>query len=298
MPYAIWCTNCPTETLIGQGVRFNAEKKKIGNYYSTPIYSFRMKHTACGGWIEIKTDPKNTAYVVVDGARKRETGEDDIKEGDYVLRGDEEKERLRNDAFAALEVTIEDRVQANADRERIEQLADAVDKHWDDPYTANQRLRKAFRVVRKAREKDEAATEDLRDRMSLGIELLAESEDDRRHASFVEFGLVADNSPESVARKANSRALFPQKKDVVKPKLGRLKSEIQSAESRERLRIELGQNTRAAVDPFLSSKASSKTPLVGIKRKRDERVSDVTKSEPNDVKEAPNLLALVDYDSD
>ncbi|RHZ47689.1 uncharacterized protein CDV56_100019, partial [Aspergillus thermomutatus] len=62
MPFAVWCTTCkPHETLIGQGVRFNAEKKKVGNYYSTPIYSFRMKHGACGGWIEIRTDPANTA---------------------------------------------------------------------------------------------------------------------------------------------------------------------------------------------------------------------------------------------
>ncbi|KAL9070099.1 MAG: hypothetical protein Q9157_005923, partial [Trypethelium eluteriae] len=28
LPFAIWCSSCPPETLIGQGVRFNAEKKK------------------------------------------------------------------------------------------------------------------------------------------------------------------------------------------------------------------------------------------------------------------------------
>src|SRR2546430_5721630 len=55
MPFAIWCTTCPQPTIIGQGVRFNAEKKKVGAYYSTPIYSFRMKHSICGGWIEIQT---------------------------------------------------------------------------------------------------------------------------------------------------------------------------------------------------------------------------------------------------
>ena len=40
------------------GVRYNAEKKKIGNYYSTPIYSFRCKCHLCDGWFEIQTDPK------------------------------------------------------------------------------------------------------------------------------------------------------------------------------------------------------------------------------------------------
>ncbi|KAJ0295257.1 hypothetical protein COL922a_014075, partial [Colletotrichum nupharicola] len=59
------------------GVRFNAEKKKVGNYHSTPIYSFRFKHSVCGGWIEIRTDPKNTAYVVTEGGRRRDYGVDE-----------------------------------------------------------------------------------------------------------------------------------------------------------------------------------------------------------------------------
>lgn len=37
----IWCGSCNAH--IGMGVRYNAEKKKIGNYYTTPIYSFRCK---------------------------------------------------------------------------------------------------------------------------------------------------------------------------------------------------------------------------------------------------------------
>jgi coiled-coil domain-containing protein 130 len=28
---------------VGMGVRYNAEKKKVGMYYTTPIYQFRMK---------------------------------------------------------------------------------------------------------------------------------------------------------------------------------------------------------------------------------------------------------------
>ncbi len=40
------------------GVRYNAEKKKVGNYYSTAIYSFRCKCHLCDGWFEIQTDPK------------------------------------------------------------------------------------------------------------------------------------------------------------------------------------------------------------------------------------------------
>ncbi|KAE8857586.1 hypothetical protein PTNB73_08834 [Pyrenophora teres f. teres] len=63
LPFAVWCNTCKPPAIIGQGVRFNAEKKKVGNYYSTPIWSFRMKHSACGGWWEIRTDPQKSDEV-------------------------------------------------------------------------------------------------------------------------------------------------------------------------------------------------------------------------------------------
>jgi hypothetical protein len=56
MPYNIWCNTCGNH--IGMGVRYNAEKTKIGNYFTTPIYQFRMKCHLCDGHFEIKTDPK------------------------------------------------------------------------------------------------------------------------------------------------------------------------------------------------------------------------------------------------
>ena len=48
---------------IGMGVRYNAEKKKIGMYYSTPIFSFRCKCHLCSGWFEIQTDPQVCLFV-------------------------------------------------------------------------------------------------------------------------------------------------------------------------------------------------------------------------------------------
>lgn len=55
MPYNIWCDGCKNH--IGMGVRYNAEKTKIGMYYSTPVYQFRMKCHLCDNHFEIKTDP-------------------------------------------------------------------------------------------------------------------------------------------------------------------------------------------------------------------------------------------------
>ena len=303
MPFPIWCTSCPKETIIGQGVRFNAEKKKVGSYYSTPIYSFRMKHTACGGWIEIRTDPKNTAYVVTEGAKKRDTGDDKTQEGVIEIRTEEEKERLRNDAFAALEVTIDDKKQASADKARINELGQTKDKDWEDPYAASQKVRRKFRVERKVREKNQALTESLKDRMSLGMDLLDENEEDRRRAAHVEFGDFGETSTDSAIKRAQTRTLFamerstnysssPQVRNV------KLKSERKAELSKEKLHQELNQNTRASLDPFLSSKPILAAPsLIGIKRKRyvpEEKPSNGSSTKFDDT---PSGL-LVDYDSD
>ena len=45
------------------GVRYNAEKSKVGNYYSTPIFKFRMKCHLCDSHFEIQTDPKVSTSV-------------------------------------------------------------------------------------------------------------------------------------------------------------------------------------------------------------------------------------------
>lgn len=40
---------------IAMGVRFNANKKKVGMYYTTPIYEFQMGCHLCGGELVIRT---------------------------------------------------------------------------------------------------------------------------------------------------------------------------------------------------------------------------------------------------
>ena len=69
MPFNVWCEKCNNH--IGKGVRYNAEKKKVGNYYSTPIYSFGMKCHLCDQRFVIETDPKACDYKLVSGVKKK-----------------------------------------------------------------------------------------------------------------------------------------------------------------------------------------------------------------------------------
>lgn len=55
MPYNIWCDGCKNH--IGMGVRYNAEKTKVGMYYTTPVYEFKMKCHLCDNHFVIRADP-------------------------------------------------------------------------------------------------------------------------------------------------------------------------------------------------------------------------------------------------
>ncbi|GFP92118.1 coiled-coil domain-containing protein 130, partial [Phtheirospermum japonicum] len=100
MPYNIWCGGC--ESMIAKGVRFNAEKKQVGNYYSTKIWSFTMKSACCSHEIVIQTDPQNCEYLIISGARKK-IEEYDAKDAEtMVLPVDNDKTKL-SDPFKRLE---------------------------------------------------------------------------------------------------------------------------------------------------------------------------------------------------
>ncbi|RAK90240.1 DUF455 domain protein [Aspergillus costaricaensis CBS 115574] len=307
MPFAIWCTTCqPHETIIGQGVRFNAEKKKIGNYYSTPVYSFRMKHGACGGWIEIHTDPKNTEYVVISGARRRDYGVDEEgrKVGEIVT-GVDSKGKM--DALERLEGKVVDKKRGDEERDRILELQERQKRDWEDPYEKSRRIRKVFRAERKGLERKEEEREKLKDKLSLGIEVVDEIESDRVRAGLVDFGEGAVDG-----RRARMKPLFGE--EEVRAAWGkkegkRMKAKEVLEDRKAAFRSELRGNTRAAVDPFLSGDSDAWRPEVkrrkvvsGSKssdgKESAENGSEMEKSS-GEVEETPRpSLALVSYASD
>lgn len=312
LPFAVWCDHCNPPAIVGQGVRFNAEKKKAGNYYSTPIWSFRMKHTACGGWWEILTDPKNAEYVVVEGARRRDYGKPEQGEGELAFLTEEERERRRNDAFANLEGKMDEKGKETKQRDRIEELYEAAEV-WRDPYEVNARLRKDFRAQRKLLEKEEKYKEGMQDKFSLGLEIADETDTDRVRASLIDFEDVdtSDRRVDEVVRRPLFESRETNKAAESGAKVKKLKSEVRAEQSRQRLQQTLVSNTRAAIDPFLSKGPSTKSKLnLGIlKRKRDAGLlaepdisataNTAASEESTSAPKKPALsAALVNYDSD
>ncbi|KAI4611104.1 uncharacterized protein J4E87_010623 [Alternaria ethzedia] len=283
LPFAVWCNHCTPPAIIGQGVRFNAEKKKVGNYHTTPIWSFRMKHSACGGWWEIRTDPQNSEYVVVEGARRRDYGttvKDDTADGDLKFLTEEERQKRREDAFANLEGKMEDKGIEKKNRERVEELYDQAEV-WRDPYDVNAKLREVFRGKRKVWRKEDRHKEGMQEKFSLGMDIVDETEADRMRAGLVEFGakdVGEGGSLEGLAWKPlfGEAEVGDVKDGESARKTKKLKADVAKEKSRLGLQQTLVGNTRAVVDPFLNKEASP-TPRVNLgilKRKREAETKD------------------------
>jgi len=194
-------------------------------------------------------------------------------------------------------------------------------RDWEDPYAASQKVRRGFRAERKVRVRRERDTEQLRERLGLGIELLEEDEGDRRRARLVDFGDFGslEKDVDKVAAKplfgtdmadgtdAGSRKTHPDRHKT--------RAQTEAEKRKQMLQQELKENTRAAIDPFLinidvsSSRGGQGRTLPGLKRKqpietgskstsdRDTSEASLTAADtPPPLPEPP--AALVDYDSD
>lgn len=282
MPFAIWCTTCPsgsTSALIGQGVRFNATKMRVGNYFSTPIWAFRMRHPACGCTLELRTDPKNSDFTVTEGARKRDYGDDETvaKRSDTAMLGrlgpssrrDKEEEEKRQDAFAMFEGKAADKEQARSQANLIEELQMESDRFFHDADGSNRKLRDQFRKGQRERQADEKRKEQIAERMGLGFDLADANADDAAKAAAVDFGEASEIG--SATPKVDRRPFLNTfKQPQTAPQ--------HAKDRRKAFQHEILTNTRASMDPFDSTKKTKKLGRANLGlRKREARSNSVSK---------------------
>ncbi|GAB4840245.1 hypothetical protein Ancab_021010 [Ancistrocladus abbreviatus] len=201
MPFNIWCEGC--NAMIAKGVRFNAEKKQVGNYYSTKIWSFTMKSACCKQVIVIQTDPKNCEYVIISGARRKieEFDADDAET--LALPADEEKGKLV-DPFYRLEHQEEDlkkKKEAEPLLVRLQQVSDAL--HSND-YALNKALRARLRNQKKRVAEEEIASSKL----GIGIRLLPVSKEDAAAAARIKFSSKFERNRKDKRALISSASIF------------------------------------------------------------------------------------------
>ncbi|KAL8164516.1 UNVERIFIED_CONTAM: hypothetical protein K2H54_052710 [Gekko kuhli] len=184
MPYNIWCDGCKNH--IGMGVRYNAEKKKVGNYYTTPIYRFRMKCHLCPNHIEMQTDPASCDYVIVSGARRKEERWDVEANEQVVATAHEEKQKLETDPMYRLEHGSKDQGKLQRAIPTLQNIQEAQSA-WKDDFALNSRLRQKFREEKKILQEEEKKDLALQSKASLSIPLVRESEEDRHLATLLKY---------------------------------------------------------------------------------------------------------------
>ena len=182
MPYNIWCGGCNQH--IGMGVRFNAEKTKLGMYYTTPIYQFKMKCTLCPNHFSIKTDPGKMDYVIVEGARRVEQRWDPTENGQIVPDDKLVGRKLADDAMYKLEHQTKDKDKSADAAPRIGRISQIQDRVKDD-YLANRILRDQFRVKKKERKAIQEADKKLLNKSGLELDLVEERDEDKRMAQLM-----------------------------------------------------------------------------------------------------------------
>jgi coiled-coil domain-containing protein 130 len=191
--------------MIAKGVRFNAEKKQVGNYYSTKIWSFTMKAACCKHEIVIQTDPKNTEYVIISGAQ-RKTEDYDVEDAEtFELPADEERGKL-SDPFYRLEHGEEDlrkKKEAEPVLVRLQKVSDS--RHAND-YSLNRALRDRLRSQKKrvSEEKDAAR------KMGLGVRLLPPSKEDTATAASVKFPSKFEKNARDRRAAIKASSIFPE----------------------------------------------------------------------------------------
>ncbi|KAL8428413.1 hypothetical protein ACSSS7_007239 [Eimeria intestinalis] len=172
MPFKVSCLSC--SAIVDKGVRFNAEKKRVGSYFYTPVFSFSFSCPACSHPFVITTDPKRSRYLCTQGLKQRLGDEPDEASGNPRLLQPEERDRLAADPVRAREEKLlslrrrqllvlqreeqrlaeEETPQQQHQRERISDerhaVAQLLQQQQADDYTANRRMRQQLQQRKRA----------------------------------------------------------------------------------------------------------------------------------------------------
>lgn len=196
MPFTVQCLRC--QHYIRQGTRYNADKKKVGMYFTTPLYEFAMNcgnivHPArsangsahCNQRFVIRTDPKNDDYELAEDLRKKVEIWDNKDSETLELNDPETRRRMDADPMFRVEKTLRDLQKERSDKERLADLQELQDDR-EDAYGWNCAMRKAHRVKRKE-EKRMEEEERLKRKPNFAVPLVPQDEEDAQKARQVSF---------------------------------------------------------------------------------------------------------------
>ncbi|KAI3385376.1 hypothetical protein SNEBB_009846 [Seison nebaliae] len=205
MPYNVWCLHCKAH--IGMGVRYTCDKKKIGMYYSSPIFQFDLKCHLCKGLIEIKTDPETRNYIIVSGARRDEERWDPKANGQIELATGTEQMKLATNAMYRLEHKTRDTSRSEMEKVNLWKLKEIKDL----PIDSHQKLHlTAKELLNHNHQSDDDETTNIRQLNVTKEEAKRINEEDGEEAKKLK--KIHD---EWMMRKKEEKQLFPKTKKKI-----------------------------------------------------------------------------------
>ncbi|CAG9467349.1 unnamed protein product [Pedinophyceae sp. YPF-701] len=210
MPFNVWCLGCGHH--IGKGVRFNAEKKQVGMYHSTKVWSFTFRTPCCQSRVEIRTDPANCDYAIMRGLRRKQETYSSKDAEVMELEQEEHRDRVRSDAFYRLEHQETAREMRKESDRHVAQLQKESKRLHEDEAALNGALRQRMREARH----DELARRQRAGDLNMAVRLLPEHPEDREEARLrSEIGIgpgtgpgAADEARRAARRKIAAASIF------------------------------------------------------------------------------------------
>lgn len=196
LPFDLYCAGC--DRRFAEGTRYNAEKKKSGNYLSIPIWNFRLKCSHCGNLFEIQTDPPTASYVVTKGAKQAAQPPSALPE----------MEPEPADPFSKLERDVKRQTKLDKDKKELNSLYKSNSRQWGDSLERSQALRSHFRKEKRELEQKEEEMKKLQDKHSLSLPLLEPTVEDAATSSAVEFQDPVIRQAQSKLNKKKTESIF------------------------------------------------------------------------------------------
>jgi hypothetical protein len=177
LPYDGFCHGCGAH--VSKGTRFNAEKARGGNYFSTVIWEFKMKCRICAKQeFIIKTNPKEQAFDYVDGLHKQIKDFDTNEAGTAGIIDTDHANKVSNkvsnsSGLDRLQTITTGKIKALSEHEQLKAILRNNENAYLDDASNNSAVRANFRVDRHQKKSRLHAASKLGWRQ--GMELLAEN---------------------------------------------------------------------------------------------------------------------------
>jgi len=192
----------------------------------------------------MRTDPKNTRYVVESGARQKDEDWNPEENGGFAIHENDPSKAGPSDPLAQLEKTANQERRANeVGAPRLNALQELSEHHGADPYELSSKVRKRFREEKRAEKRKRDADEAVKEKYALPSDLK----------------LVDSTEVEEEASRWKSDRRDWEARETAKRR--RLSAEVGSSPSTSfrstkttSLASTLLRNTARKSDPFLASK--------------------------------------------